>query len=57
MKKLLLTSVIAGLTASGVASAATIYEKDNLTLNLDGEYQIQAYQLVTMIQIIPILVI
>lgn len=44
MKKLILTSVIAGLTASSVASAATIYEQDDLTLKLEGDYQIQAYQ-------------
>lgn len=44
MKKLILTTVIAGLTASTAASAATIYEKDDLTLELGGDYQIQAYQ-------------
>lgn len=44
MKRLILASVIAGLTASGVASAATIFEKDGLKLDLDGNYQIQAYQ-------------
>jgi len=33
MKKLILTSVIAGLTASSVASAATIYEQDDMTWN------------------------
>lgn len=44
MKKLILVTVIAGLTASSAASAATVYEKDGLTLDLKGDYQVQAYQ-------------
>lgn len=44
MQKLVLATVVAGLAASGSLSAATIYDEDGLTLDLKGDYQIQAYQ-------------
>ena len=44
MKKLILATAIAGLTASTVATAATVYEKDDLTLSVQGDYQVQLYQ-------------
>jgi len=44
MKKLILATAMAGLTASTATSAATLYEKDDLTLEVQGDYQIQLYQ-------------
>jgi len=44
MQKLVLATVVAGLAASGSLNAATLYEEDGLTLDLKGDYQIQAFQ-------------
>ena len=44
MKKLILATAIAGLIASSVATAATVYEKDDLALTVNGDYQVQIYQ-------------
>ena len=44
MKKLILATAIAALTATTAASAATMYEKDGMTLDLQGDLQIQALQ-------------
>ncbi|RVU84099.1 porin [Leucothrix sargassi] len=41
MKKLILATAIATITASGAASAANIYEKDDLTVRLNGDFQVQ----------------
>ncbi|PWQ92808.1 porin [Leucothrix pacifica] len=40
----MLATAIAGLTASSVATAANVYEKDDLTLSVEGDYQVQIYQ-------------
>lgn len=44
MKKLILATAIAGLTASSVATAATVYEKDELSIDVNGDYQVQIIQ-------------
>lgn len=43
MKKLLLSTAISAVMATA-ASAATVYEKDELSFNIDGDYQIQLIQ-------------
>jgi len=43
MKKLILSTAIAAITASSVASAANIYEKDELTIKLNGDFQVQLF--------------
>lgn len=44
MKKLILSTLIAGVTAAGTAGAATVYEGNGLTYKVNGDWQIQLRQ-------------
>jgi predicted porin len=44
MKKLILASAIAAITASTVATAADVYTQDDLTVSIDGNYEVQIIQ-------------
>lgn len=44
MKNLILATAIASLTATSAVTAAPLYENDNLSVNLNGDLQVQLYQ-------------
>lgn len=44
MKKLILASAIAAITASTVATAADLYTNDGVTVSVDGNYEVQIIQ-------------
>lgn len=44
MKKLILSTLVAGVTAAGTAGAATVYEGNGLTYKVNGDWQIQLRQ-------------